>query len=93
MQKMLRKLLSVAGYIGFFGGSFYILFLNLMCGFASSGIGTRWNMLKILLLPFIISAGLPGLKFMTIWFYDVTVVDVDDGIIRRPSADGSQVGS
>ena len=61
MQKMLRKLLSAAGYIGFFGGFFYILFVNLVCGFASSGIGTRWDMLKILLLSFIISVGLPGL--------------------------------
>ena len=32
-----------------------------------------------------------GLKFIAVWFYHVAVVDVDDGIFRCPSADGSQV--
>lgn len=60
MHKKLRKLLSALGYIGFFCGYFYILFCNLVGGFSMSGIETRWDTLKILLLSFIIAAGFPG---------------------------------
>ena len=61
MRKALRKFFSVIGYISFFCGYFYILFVNLVCGFSSNGIETRWDAFKILLVAFIISAGLPGI--------------------------------
>ena len=56
MRKVLRKVLSAIGYVSFFCGYFYILFVNLV-----SGIETRWDALKILLVAFILSAGLPGI--------------------------------
>ena len=61
MRKVLRKILSAIGYVSFFCGYFYILFVNLDCGFSLSGIETRWDALKILLVAFILSAGLPGI--------------------------------
>ena len=60
MRKALRKFFSVIVYISFFCGYFYILFVNLVYGFSSNGIETRWDTFKILLVAFIISAGLPG---------------------------------
>lgn len=61
MRKIFRKFLSALGYAGFFSGYFYILFINLVYSFSASGIETRWDALKILLLSFVISAGLPGI--------------------------------
>ena len=61
MYKKLKNLLSALGYIGFFCGYFYILFFNLVGGFAMNGMETQWEALKILLLSFIIAAGFPGI--------------------------------
>lgn len=61
MCKIFRKFLSALGYVGFFSGYFYILFINLEYSLSVSGIETRWDALKILLLSFVISVGLPGI--------------------------------
>ena len=60
MRKIFRKLLSAIGYIVFFCGYFYILFINLVCGYLSYIVTTRWNVIKILLLSFVLATGLPG---------------------------------
>lgn len=61
MRKTIRKLLlSAIGYIGFFCGYFYILFINLVCSYLPYIVTTRWNVIKILLLSFVLAAGLPG---------------------------------
>lgn len=61
MRKVLRKVLAAIGCVSFFCGYFYILFVNLVCGLSLSGIETRWDILKILIVAFILSAGLPGI--------------------------------
>lgn len=61
MRKVLRKVLAAIGYVSFFCGYFYILFVNLVCGFSLSGIEIRWDALIILLVSFVLSAGLPGI--------------------------------
>ncbi len=48
----------ICDWICFF---FLRIFLHIVCGFSLSGIEIRWDALKILLVAFILSAGLPGI--------------------------------
>ena len=43
---------------------FYVLFVNLVCGFGYGGISSRGQAIKILCASFFLAAGLPGL----IWY-------------------------
>ena len=47
-----------------FCGYFYVLFVNLVCGFGYGGISSRGQAIKILCASFFLAAGLPGL----IWY-------------------------
>ena len=43
---------------------FYVLFVNLVCGFGYGGISSRGQAIKILCASFFLAVGLPGL----IWY-------------------------
>ena len=60
MWKILKGMFSTA----LFSGYFYVLFVNLVCGFSMSGIESRWDVLKVLVCAFLMAAGLPGV----IWY-------------------------
>lgn len=47
-----------------FCGYFYVLFVNLVCGFGYGGISSRGHAIKILCASFFLAVGLPGL----IWY-------------------------
>ena len=47
-----------------FCGYFYVLFVNLVCGFGYGGISSRGQAIKILCASFFLAVGLPGL----IWY-------------------------
>jgi hypothetical protein len=64
MGKRIRKCLKWIFHISLFCGYFYILFVNLVCGFSIGGIKSRWDAAKILMVAFILAAGLPGI----IWY-------------------------
>ena len=64
MGKRVIKFLKLIFRISLFCGYFYVLFVNLVCGFAMSGIETRWDALKVLVCAFLMAAGLPGV----IWY-------------------------
>lgn len=64
MGKRVMIFLKLIFRISLFCGYFYVLFVNLVCGFAMSGIETRWDALKVLVCAFLMAAGLPGV----IWY-------------------------
>ena len=64
MGKRVMIFLKLIFRISLFCGYFYVLFVNLVCGFAMSGIETRWDALKVLACAFLMAAGLPGV----IWY-------------------------
>ena len=44
MWKILKGMFCTALFCGYF----YVLFVNLVCGFSMSGIESRWDALKVL---------------------------------------------
>ena len=65
MKKKVQKVLVCIFEMGLFCGYFYVLFVNLVCGFSyGGGIETRVQAIKILSISFLLSAALPGL----IWY-------------------------
>ena len=64
MKKKLKKGLLWVLELSLFCGYFYILFVNLVCGFGYGGIESRGQAIKILVIAFLLAAGLPGL----IWY-------------------------
>lgn len=65
MKKKIQRILIWIFELSLFCGYFYILFVNLVCGFSyGGGIETRVQAIKILSISFLLSAALPGL----IWY-------------------------
>ena len=64
MKKKLKKVLIWFFELSLFCGYFFILFVNLVCGFGYGGIESRGQAIKILAVAFLLAAGLPGL----IWY-------------------------
>ena len=64
MKKKIQRILIWIFELSLFCGYFYILFVNLVCGFGYGGIGSRGQAIKILIVSFILAVALPGL----IWY-------------------------
>ena len=64
MKKKIQKILIWIFELSLFCGYFYILFVNLVCGFGYGGISSRGQAIKILIVSFILAVALPGL----IWY-------------------------
>ena len=64
MKKKIQRLLIWIFELSLFCGYFYILFVNLVCGFGYGGISSRGQAIKILIVSFILAVALPGL----IWY-------------------------
>ena len=64
MKKKIQRILIWIFELSLFCGYFYILFVNLVCGFGYGGISGRGQAIKILIVSFILAVALPGL----IWY-------------------------
>ena len=64
MKKKIQRILIWIFEMSLFCGYFYILFVNLVCGFGYGGISSRGQAIKILIVSFILAVALPGL----IWY-------------------------
>lgn len=64
MKKKIQRILIWIFELSLFCGYFYILFVNLVCGFGYGGISSRGQAIKILIVSFILDVALPGL----IWY-------------------------
>lgn len=64
MKKKIQRILIWIFELSLFCGFFYILFVNLVCGFGYGGISSRGQAIKILIVSFILAVALPGL----IWY-------------------------
>ena len=64
MKKKIQRILIWNFELRLFCGYFYILFVNLVCGFGYGGISSRGQAIKILIVSFILAVALPGL----IWY-------------------------
>ena len=64
MKKKIQRILIWIFELCLFCGYFYILFVNLVCGFGYGGISSRGQAIKILIVSFILAVALPGL----IWY-------------------------
>lgn len=64
MKKKIQRILIWIFELSLFCGYFYILFVNLGCGFGYGGISSRGQAIKILIVSFILAVALPGL----IWY-------------------------
>lgn len=64
MKEKVKKVLVWIFEFALFCGYFYVIFVNLICGFGSGGISCRGQAIKILGASFFLAAGLPGL----IWY-------------------------
>ena len=64
MKKKIQRILIWIFELSLFCGYFYILFVNLVCGFCYGGISSRGQAIKILIVSFILAVALPGL----IWY-------------------------
>ena len=64
MKKKIQRILIWIFELSLFCGYFYILFVNLVCGFGYGGISSRGQAIKILCASFFLAVGLPGL----IWY-------------------------
>ena len=64
MKKKIQRILIWIFELSLFCGYFYILFVNLVCGFDYGGISSRGQAIKILIVSFILAVALPGL----IWY-------------------------
>lgn len=61
MKKKIQRILIWIFELSLFCGYFYILFVNLVCGFGYGGISSRGQAIKILIVSFILAVALPGL--------------------------------
>ncbi len=64
MKKKIQRILIWIFERSLFWGYFYILFVNLVCGLGYGGISSRGQVIKILIVSFILAVALPGL----IWY-------------------------
>lgn len=64
MKNKIQRILIWIFELSLFCGYFYILFVNLVCGFGYGGISSRGQAIKILIVSFILAVALPGL----IWY-------------------------
>lgn len=64
MKKKIQRILIWIFELSLFCGYFYILFVNLVCGFGYGGISSSGQAIKILIVSFILAVALPGL----IWY-------------------------
>ena len=64
MKKKIQRILIWIFELSLFCGYFYILFVNLVCGFGYGGISSRGQAIKILIVSFVLAVALPGL----IWY-------------------------
>ena len=64
MKEKVKKVLVWIFEFVLFCGYFYVLFVNLVCGFGYGGISSRGQAIKILIVSFILAVALPGL----IWY-------------------------
>lgn len=64
MKKKIQKILAWIFELTLFCGYFYVLFVNLICGFGIGGITGTGQIIKIVSASFIMAAGLPGV----IWY-------------------------
>ena len=64
MKRKIQRILIWIFELSLFCGYFYILFVNLVCGFGYGGISSRGQAIKILIVSFILAVALPGL----IWY-------------------------
>ena len=64
MKKKIQRILIWIFELSLFCGYFFILFVNLVCGFGYGGISSRGQAIKILIVSFILAVALPGL----IWY-------------------------
>lgn len=64
MKKKIQRILIWIFELSLFCGYFYILFVNLVCGFGYGGISSRGQAIKILIVSFILAVALPGV----IWY-------------------------
>ncbi len=64
MKKKIQRILIWIFELSLFCGYFYILFVNLVCGFGYGGISSIGQAIKILIVSFILAVALPGL----IWY-------------------------
>ena len=58
--KLLRWIIELSLCCGYF----YVLFINLVCGFCAGGIRGKEDFMKILAVSFLLAAGLPGI----VWY-------------------------
>ena len=61
MKKKIQKVLAWFFELALFCGYFYVLFVNLVCGFGAGGIAGTGQIIKTLSVSFFLAAGLPGL--------------------------------
>lgn len=64
MKKKIQKILAWIFELVLFCGYFYVLFVNLVCGFGTGGITGTGQIIKIVSASFVMAAGLPGV----IWY-------------------------
>ena len=64
MKEKVKKVLMWIFEFVLFCGYFYVLFVNLVCGFGYGGISSRGQAIKLFCASFFLAAGLPGL----IWY-------------------------
>lgn len=74
MKKKVQKILEYIFELSLFCGYFYILFVNLVCGFSyGSGIESGGQAIKILSVAFLLSAALPGI----IWYQHRRIIKLE----------------
>ena len=64
MKKKLQNVLVWIFELALFCGYFYVLFVNLVCGFGAGGITGTGQIIKIVSASLVMAAGLPGV----IWY-------------------------
>lgn len=81
MKKRMMKCLKFIFRLSLFCGYFYVLFINLVCGFSVDGVETRWDALIILVCAFFIAVTLPSI----IWYQNCRIEKLEkklDDILR-----------
>ena len=65
MKEKVKKVLVWIFEFVLFCGYFYVLFVNLVCGFGYGGISSRGQAIKILCASFFLAVGLPRIDLVS----------------------------
>lgn len=79
MGKRVQRCFIIAFRMGLFCGYFYILFINLACGFSIGGINSKWEAIKILAMAFALAVGFPGI----IWYQQYKIEKLEGELRER----------